>query len=53
MKEASLTTDEPLFEEFDLAVYSRCSNNDMPCFASFVPLTDDEQAQVEDALALS
>jgi hypothetical protein len=45
--------EEPLFEEFDHAVYARCSNNNMPMFASFVPLTDDEQEQVDDALALS
>ncbi|WP_167343575.1 hypothetical protein [Streptomyces albus] len=45
--------DEPLFEEFDHAVYSRCSNNNMPMFATFVPLSEDEQAEVDDVLALS
>lgn len=44
---------EPLFDEFDLEVYARCSNNNMPCFASFVPLTETEQAEVEAALSLS
>lgn len=52
MKEP-ITSDESMFEEFDLAVYARCSNNNMPCFASFVPLTDEEQAAADDALVLS
>ncbi|MET8578918.1 hypothetical protein [Streptomyces sp. NPDC005012] len=45
--------EEPLFEEFDHAVYARCSNNNMPMFATFVPLSENEQAAVDEALALS
>ncbi|QSB17008.1 hypothetical protein JQS43_12495 [Natronosporangium hydrolyticum] len=44
---------DPLFEEFDMEVYGRTSPNNMPFFASFVELTDDEQAEVDEALALS
>ncbi|MGL5827607.1 MAG: hypothetical protein ACRCYU_22800 [Nocardioides sp.] len=44
---------QTVVEEFDVEVYARTSNNNMPKFASFVPLTDDEQAVVNDALALS
>ena len=43
----------PMFEEFDMEVYARTSPNNMPRFASFVALSEDEQAQVDEALTLS
>lgn len=39
-------------EEFEHEVYARCSDNNMPMFASFVPLTEEERAEAEQALSL-
>ena len=46
------TSTEPEFDEFEQAIYARCSDNNMPRFATFVPLTEDEQQEAERALAL-
>jgi hypothetical protein len=38
-------------EEFEYSEYARCSDNNMPCYVTFVPLSSDEQAEAEIALA--
>jgi hypothetical protein len=43
---------EELIEEFDYQTYARCSDNNMPMLATFVPLSEEEQAETEEALQL-
>ena len=43
---------EELMEEFDYQAYARCSDNNMPMFATFVPLSEEELAETEEALQL-
>jgi hypothetical protein len=50
--ELTKTLVEPRFDEFEHEVYARTSDNNMPHFAMFVPLTEDERAEAEEALAL-
>lgn len=40
-------------EEFEYAAYARCSDNNMPIFTSFVPLTEEEQREADAALAIN
>ncbi|MGW2631509.1 hypothetical protein ACWC2K_19545 [Streptomyces chattanoogensis] len=39
-------------EEFEHEAYARTSENNMPSFVDFVPLTDEEQAEVEATLTI-
>jgi hypothetical protein len=39
--------------EFEHEDYTRCSDNNMPRFVNFVPLSAEEQAEAEQALVLS
>ncbi len=44
---------EESLEEFDYQTYMRTSDNNMPNFVTFVPLSEEEQAEAEQALQLS
>ncbi|GDY33855.1 hypothetical protein [Gandjariella thermophila] len=39
--------------EFEHEEYMRCSDNNMPSFVAFVPLSPEEQRQADEALALA
>ncbi|WP_329314393.1 hypothetical protein [Streptomyces sp. NBC_01262] len=39
-------------EEFEHEAYARTSENNMPSFVTFVPLTEEERLEVEAALSI-